>query len=588
MLLDQLTRNEPRIFQQVTVIVTSMAEVERTRLHISPFNSSLFDTIVPKSVQSAATGISYHTIQTFPDRGFGFVELPKLEADKLRKKLNGMTLKGAKMRVEEAKPEKRKRVEAANEEVEAEVEEKPKKRSKKLKSKKKDGEIEGFEMPADRHVKRGWTEESGKKERSKEKSDDKKAKKRETSKYIKGKEVLFKTTLPHHSTPVADAPAITTATAPATKDKKDKKAKYAKGPTVIHEFERTHKHASFLRSEATSKNGIATDYVDGKGWIDADGNVVEAVKVQPKREDRLALIPEVPVKLQTGERASAIMDAINPSGRPRKNVATEVDNEAKADSDNESTSSAEEVSSVSSESSEELSEDEPSSESEEENEASEDEQVPQSQPAVLQNDMKLDTTARAETSPSPPADSANPSTPSKEVHPLEALFKRAKATGTPRPAPINTSFSFFDADNDDVDEQNDTVNDMIPQTPFSRTRDIRSAAPTPDTAAIGKKFSFFHDIDEEDADEGAYIPQSEYADQDTEMGGWVEGDEEDVNRIPVTKKAKEEGAGTEETDFAKWFWENRGDTNRAWKKRRREVLKVKRQRENRRLGRKVV
>jgi hypothetical protein len=38
------------------------------------------------------------------------------------------------------------------------------------------------------------------------------------------------------------------------------------------------------------------------------------------------------------------------------------------------------------------------------------------------------------------------------------------------------------------------------------------------------------------------------------------------------------------SDFQKWFYEHRGDTSRAWKKRRREAAKDKRQRENRKKG----
>ena len=37
-------------------------------------------------------------------------------------------------------------------------------------------------------------------------------------------------------------------------------------------------------------------------------------------------------------------------------------------------------------------------------------------------------------------------------------------------------------------------------------------------------------------------------------------------------------------DFQKWFYEHRGETNRAWKKRQKEVKKEVRQRENRKRG----
>ena len=47
-------------------------------------------------------------------------------------------------------------------------------------------------------------------------------------------------------------------------------------------------------------------------------------------------------------------------------------------------------------------------------------------------------------------------------------------------------------------------------------------------------------------------------------------------------------AKKEESTFRKWFYEHRGDNNRAWKKKRREAKKVQRQRENRRATRRVV
>ena len=37
-----------------------------------------------------------------------------------------------------------------------------------------------------------------------------------------------------------------------------------------------------------------------------------------------------------------------------------------------------------------------------------------------------------------------------------------------------------------------------------------------------------------------------------------------------------------QSDFAKWFWEHRGETNRAWKRRRREAAKEKRKSDNKR------
>jgi hypothetical protein len=173
--------------------------------------------------------------------------------------------------------------------------------------------------------------------------------------------------------------------------------------------------------------------------------------------------------------------------------------------------------------------------------------------------------------------SPKPITPPRDIHPLEALFKRkAPSDTTPRLHPINTSFSF--GITDDIDEDMEDPDPQYPSTPFTRTRDIRSAAPTPDTAAIGRKFSF------------SFAGNNNFShDDDIEEGYEDEEDQwQNANMEPLGVKEVKEGEEEEETEFAKWFWENRGDSNRAWKKRRRDVMKVKRQRENRRVSRRVV
>lgn len=95
---------------------------------------------------------------------------------------------------------------------------------------------------------------------------------------------------------------------------------------------------------------------------------------------------------------------------------------------------------------------------------------------------------------------------------------------------------------------------------------MRSAAPTPDTAHANKRFVWPTDEDDEDGD--------------------GDGEEPDAASTPSASKSKAvvdgaNGGGTEETDFQKWFYEHRGEANRAWKKRRKVVAKEVRQRENR-------
>jgi hypothetical protein len=145
-------------------------------------------------------------------------------------------------------------------------------------------------------------------------------------------------------------------------------------------------------------------------------------------------------------------------------------------------------------------------------------------------------------------------TPISAVHPLEALYKRPKTDANPNPA---SSFSFFGADNNEDVEVETQLQLQVPLTPFTQKdfefRGLRSAAPTPDTAHPNKRFIW---------------PTADEDDDDNEASS------------PIRKDDKPE-EGRSESDFQKWFWENRGETNRAWKKRRKEVAKEKRQRENR-------
>ncbi|KAI5272641.1 hypothetical protein E4T47_04094 [Aureobasidium subglaciale] len=568
-----------------------MAETDRVRLHITPFNATLYQNIIPTSIQPNATNLSYHTVQTFPERGFGFVELPRADADKLRKKLNGATLRGQKMSVQEAKPEKRRRRDKDEEEA-GEVEEKqPRKKAKKEKSsKKKDKEITGYELPDERQVKRGWTEEPGKynkekKEKSSKSSSDKadkkdKTPKREKSKYSSKQEVLFKQKLPE---------GVMKAQKAEGKEKKSKNTKQPKNIAIIHEFEKNTPVPSFLKSEVSGKGTATADFVEGKGWVDAEGNVVEEVHVKPKREDRIAKMKDTPVEIKikpTAPKEPAMHKDITAgakslgynSSEQSSVVSSESDEEMSDDSDDDN-EKEEELEAEKEEIAEEI------KEGAEEVAALADHEEPTSTPSPKDDSSDSDSSDeepaqdRASTptknSPTPQPDtmdmSPKPTTQPREVHPLEALFKKKPSTDTtPRPAPINTSFSFGITSEDVDEEMADDFDPTYPSTPYTRTRDIRSAAPTPDTAAIGRKFSFSF--------------ANKFADEDVEEEGY--GDEgyaeEEWNANMEPLGVKEKAEGEEETEFSKWFWENRGDSNRAWKKRRRDVMKLKRQRENRR------
>ena len=154
------------------------------------------------------------------------------------------------------------------------------------------------------------------------------------------------------------------------------------------------------------------------------------------------------------------------------------------------------------------------------------------------------------------------------------------------------TFSFFGTGEDsDIEMDGNTAANTEPQTPFNEQdlewRTTRSAAPTPDTAAIGKRFSFsvMDDIDEDDDDDAD--GNGATTSSNTMLNGLgISGDS------PAESLAQREPAQNsqekEESDFAKWFFENRGENNKKWRLRRREAMKLKRKRENRRLTRRIV
>ncbi|KAI5360442.1 putative nucleotide-binding alpha-beta plait domain superfamily, RNA-binding domain superfamily [Septoria linicola] len=535
----------------------------RTRLHITPFNPSLLDRYVPPAVQPLATNISYHTVETFPERGFGYVELPESEAQKLRKKLNGMMLKGTKVKIEEAKPERKRR---GREEEPVQDEDDRKARKKAKKEKRKAGELvlEGHELPKGRHIKRGWGEDKVKSRKSSKKDDG-----------IKDKKMMFKTVVPPNKIEVEKDGAKKS----RTKEKKElEEKKSGRKEVVVTEGKKSSRPAA-------GGNGRKSElrYEEGQGWVDEDGEVVEAETEKQKRKRERKEAKKTAKKAVKQSEPEVQQDSV-------MEEAPELDSEPEdegttieiahaglptreawsGDEDTASSPTVSSVSSVSSDSeSEEASEAESASEpeSDADTEAGLDKQLAEAQSNTVSN--KNTQTPEATSLPVGEVQT-------KEVHPLEALFKRpapkADQSPKPKPTPIDTSFSFFDAGGDiDGDDVGATAEIRIPQTPRTKEdlawRGQRSAAPTPDTAAIGKKFDF------------------SFAGQDHE-----EEEDEDEDMVDAEVAQARAGAAVgeqEESEFRKWFYENRGALNRGWKKRRKEERKSLRQRENRKVGRRI-
>ncbi|TGJ82769.1 hypothetical protein E0Z10_g5996 [Xylaria hypoxylon] len=543
-----------------------------TRLHITPFNLSLQNVVIPASVLPRARNISYHTIETFPEKCFGFVDLPTMDADKLKKKLNGAVLKGTKIRVETARPEPIPELTADTDAAKTKKEKKEKKKSKKRKH--EADVIEGIQLEG-RKVKRGWTtteqemiDEKRKRVRKENKDDksskdekkDKKDKKMKRatvkSKYTDDPECLFKTKLP--------GPGPSTETKETDEEastQKKKRKRKSDREVIVHEFEKTTKYPTFLKSSSTTAIAKATTFKDGVGWVDSTGNVVEPVKSKRRPEGIPA--PNLP--------------------KPKKVAPISHEEE---DDDDETSSSG------SSSSDEEEDDDSFSSGSESDVSTKQTEKVAPLKQLKVETLALSSPSAIAKPESSRPKSSGSitslsikipPTTPAaKKIHPLEALYKRPSGGDS---APNGDSeaqpFSFF-GNEDDIEENEDSTApaSQAPMTPFTTQefefRNVRSAAPTPDTAHPSRSFNFWasqgatddDDLDDEDDVEGLGDVQEEQEqeDEDVDMEDGVAGGQ--TSQTPGS-------------DFQKQFWERRGDLNRAWRKRRKSAAKEKRYRDNR-------
>jgi hypothetical protein len=509
-------------------------------------------------------------VQTFPERGFGYVELPTNEAQKIKQKLNGMTLKGTKVKIEEARPEKRskdkKRKSSADVDEDAAVQAddaKATKRAKRAKPEKGEGIITGHELDAERIVKRGWQDTVPKKRGSKK---DEKA----SDNSLEGKSNLFKTSVPPNAVPLKSSKKESKSD--AKKKSKETEKKTSKHDVVVKEFKNTTK---ILNTKSAKKSKPETHYEDGVGWVDDEGNVIEAEAPASRRKRAfLAVQPVSEPKVSQKKKEVA----------NKEEVEKEASSESESDSEEEPTAETTTIN---------VQQENPSERSSSE--------APSITGTVTSIEVPISSDI-VDPPTTPPTDPKSTKPLEREIHPLEALYKRPSSSTKANKAaetlaPIDTGFSFFGssgggdagADRDSEDDEDDAEEPTVqhpPHTPHTKLdlewRGTRSGAPTPDTAAIGKRFSFPLAADDDEDDE----------DEDDENG-----DDDETPKVdetsPSSRKISEKNpaatgeAGGEESEFRKWFYENRGELNRGWKKRRREEKKLKRQRESRRLGRKI-
>ena len=554
----------------------------RVRLHISPFTRDSAPSIIPATLSAQAENISFHSIQTVPGNSFGYVDLPQMEAERLKKKLNGSILKGKKIRIEEARPSKRPRQEVDGGAVTAAQKPSAQAITTRLKKSKKDDQlINGFEMPDDRKVKRGWTEPR-RKERKKSSTSGKTE--APPSKYTEKQECLFRSQLPENKVDLQDM---------ATGKEKKTKTK-GKGQVLVHEFQKSTSFPSFLRSNTEDVGStLANKFVEGKGWVNESGDVVEKPPQQLARPQ--AQIPR-PKKRKASLKEDSSSEPGSGTDTPRigaEHFQERTFSAAVQAGEDETSSSGSSLTSSSGSDSEYNSEDDAEgSDAESEKSVS---TTPQ-----LQSSQDITPTIRLPSS-------VTQVTP----HPLEALFKRPPQPqptkqsstlsnrSTPKPSlEISTSFSFFDPDDIEQSPSNaDAVIAKEPLTPFSsqdhRFRRIRSAAPTPDTAAPSRTSYFsggsqpesVSESEAEDIDRDEATPvQNTVSTNDKKGKKKTSAQSETATpKVSVSVSQQQQGEGEQEqSDFVKWFYAHRGENNRLWKKRRREAAKEKRQAENRR------
>lgn len=575
------------------------------RLYISPFNPAVLDSILAPPTRVLARNLSFHSIDTYPEKNYGYLELPIIEAQTLRRKLNGSFVKGMKLRVEDARPDKKKRKafeSVAEAQQEASLQSNiPPHGAKEVRARKRprqdkhaEGVLSAVELSGDRQVKRGWVQNAAEENRKKSK----KTRDAEGKEKPDRSQMIFRTNLP---------PTIASANISKNKQatktgKHHKKSRSAE----VKEFTRTTKYPTFLKSMQPSANTRTTSvYIDGKGWMDEDGNVIEAATTGKER------------------KYQSHVDTPSPSAVPmREDSALVVDgNTLPVGSENHDSEGIEQ---------------------------SEDARSSLSGTTGHSGAINTGDTGSYQTSPSqytiankqpvagdlpslsPTEETSISATivPPKAIHPLEALFKRPNpalsqnsassmttlSRPNVRPAPIVTSFSFFDttSNNDlnvakeDVDAEEDEENADAhgafanpPQTPFTRrdleARGQRSAAPTPDTAAVDKRLRvpwLSSGVDEDDGvDDNDYATGNQHRsfvqhEHDEEDNSFDLDPKPSSQTEPVTASPGEgPTASGEQTEFEKQFWANRGEYNRAWKARKREARKEARQAENRRVSR---
>ncbi|KAK6353142.1 hypothetical protein TWF696_005132 [Orbilia brochopaga] len=227
---------------------------ENVRLHIVPLTRESAKAILPAKYLPT---VSFHGIDTFPEKNYGFVTVPRSEAEVLRRKYHGTVFRGVKMSVEEARPAKRAMTGTEDEGLHR----RKKTCSRKSASGREEGVLRGFEIPDGRRVQRGWTKDT--------------AQKQGKGKNAGTPECLFKTILP---------PAVASQYSETKSSKKDK-GRTVKNQVIVKEFKNSTKFPAFLKmsSASTEASDRSAEFLEGVGWVNDAGQILESAPTKRRR-----------------------------------------------------------------------------------------------------------------------------------------------------------------------------------------------------------------------------------------------------------------------------------------------------------------
>ena len=515
------------------------------RLHITPLTPETTHSLLPPKVladRAVVASMSFHTIPSFPEKSYGYLDCERDVANVIKKKLNGSLFRGVKVRVEDARPDTFVPGGVPSEEVEGEKEKRKRAKKdgdgdrKKAKKSKEKGVVDGIEL-RDRKVQRGWSRPPA--IATPAKRDGK-------------RDCLFRIST---TTPTPTVPTSTTTSTERTKEKKT--------DGTIKEFTHNTKFPQFLQRTSLDKNISTTTatFDESLGWLNSTGAVIESAPASSTPLVTKHTLPIPPATVTTTSLPSSTT-TYRPSS-PSPSTSTSTDSESELD-----------ISPI----------------------------TPKTPPSAgVTKRSKVPTPALQITIPRivhPLEALYKPTTAtpySSAISPTNTSFRFGFSLGSS--GDVNE-----DEDEDMLSGDDEHPPDPMTSTPPHR---YRSAAPTPDTAIGHRKF-FPPDEDEvPDLSGGGgrlFVPSTprvigsiSMGSGETERRGSMNteapllGPHEDSRflgalsiwgKIPNSRTLDDviEGeAGGENADLVeRWretFYKNRGEWNRDWKRRRREGKK---------------